>query len=589
METRTSRSLISASLGICGLLAFAFQIATLRAAEVALPLPAVPGKAQKSNKSLPAKQDLPAIPSNTAASARNSLGALPALSSAELGQIIAQHEELGSKRFLVGIARDGSAFRTLRLEPKDWIRAADGTWQAGFNISSGGARGLRSRISIAGTFPQLDVDFHGQTLAPGQRIHWDRDTMVNAAGVWSPVTLGETQFVALRVPGSAPTSLTVTVHAVSHWFTDLKESSAPIGTSASCQEDVACVPNPSVAYLNAVRSTTRLAYVENGQSYVCTGTLLSDGDQSSEAPYILTAAHCIDSAAAAATVVSFWNFEARSCGAKSAGDYVQVTGGARLLHTNATSDVSLLMLNQLSPAGAYFAGWDPNAPQSGESGITLHHPRGDLKKVSVAQLVAGSGGNSTANFSTVAWLSGTTEPGSSGAGLFTLAGGEYRLRGTLLGGTATCGTSGQPQHAANRDLYSRLDTDYPRLKALMLSGPKPLSDYSDVWTSPEETGWLLNIRQTTEQTLLLVWNTYDDEGKPVWYVSFGGSWSSVRRYSGPLYRGTGSAYRQTWKSTQFGLQQIGEMGVEFLADGSGRLVATVQGTQIDRTIARAGF
>lgn len=552
------------------------------------PLPSVPGKAHISTKAFASNAVVPSAPSVAASSERNSLGVLPVLSDAELGQVISRHEEPLGKRHLVGISREGSAFRPLNINAKDWVRAADGSWEAGFNLTSAGARGMRSRLSISGTSPQLSIDFYGQQKQPGQRLHWDRDALVNATGVWSPVTQGETQFVALRTQGLEPPSLTVTVHAVSHWFTDLKESSPATGKSASCHEDVACVPNPSIAYLNAVRSTTRLSYVENGLSYVCTGTLLSDGDQSSEAPYILTAAHCIDSAAAAATVVSFWNFEARSCGAKNAGDFIQVAGGARLLHTNASSDVTLLMLNQLAPAGAYFSGWDPNPPQSGESGISLHHPRGDLKKVSVAQLLANPA-SSTANFTTVAWLSGTTEPGSSGAGLFTLAGNEYRVRGSLLGGTASCGTSGHPQHAANRDLYSRLDSDYPRLKALMLSGPKPLSDYSDMWSSPDEPGWLLNIRQTADQTLLLVWNTYDDEGKPVWYVSLGGQWSSIRRFSGPLYRGTGSAYRQTWKSTQFGLHQVGEMGVEFLADGSARLNATVQGTSISRTITRAGF
>lgn len=548
-------------------------------------LPAVPGKTLTAAKRYAAPGTLPPAPE----SARQSIGALPVLTSAELGQVIAQQQELSTKRFLVGIARDGAPFKTLHIERQAWTRAGDGGWETGFNLSSAGARGLRSRVTISGAFQQLAVDFHGSQPATAQRMHWDSDPLLGAQGTWSPLTLGEKQTIVLRTSAAQPPSLTVTVLGVSHWFTDLKESSAQVGTAASCQEDVTCIPNPSVAYQNAVRSTARLSYVENGQSYVCTGTLLSDGDQSSEAPYILTAAHCIDSATAAATVVSFWNFEARTCGAKSASDYIQVTGGARLLHTNAGSDVTLLMLNQLAPAGAYFAGWDPNPPQAGESGISLHHPRGDLKKVSVAQLLGTSATGGSANFSSVAWLSGTTEPGSSGAGLFTLSGNEYRLRGTLLGGTATCSTSGQPQHAANRDLYSRLDTDYPRLKALMLSGPKPLNDYSDVWTSPEETGWLLNIRQTSDQNLLMVWNTYDEEGKPIWYVSLGGKWASIRRYTGPLYRGTGSAYLQTWKSAQFNLQQVGDIGVEFMADGSARLDATVQGAAISRAIARAGF
>lgn len=583
MDTRKSASRPPTILGMIGLILCFLPTGILGANEIALP--AIPGKSQIGMKREVTPSEIPPAPER----AGPSIGSFPVLSAAELGQAISQKEEFTSKRLLVGIARDGNLLKTLRIDAQSWARSADGSWATSFNLTSSGARGLRSRLTISGAFEQLTVDFHGSPLASGQRMHWDRDPLVNAQGIWSPLTLGDKQIITLRTTAPQPPSLAVTALGVSHWFTDLKESSAQVGMAASCQEDVACVPNPSVAYQNAVRSTARLSYIENGQSYVCTGTLLSDGDQTSESPYILTAAHCIDSAAAAATLVTFWNFEARACGAKSAGEYIQVTGGARLLHTNSNSDVTLLMLNQLAPAGAHFAGWDPNPPQAGDSGISLHHPRGDLKKVSVAQLVGGSATAGASNFSSVAWLSGTTEPGSSGAGLFTLSGNEYRLRGTLLGGTATCSTSGQPQHAANRDLYSRLDADYPRLKTLMLSGPKPLSDYSDVWSSPDETGWLLNIRQTSDQNLLMVWNTYDEEGRPIWYVSLGGKWTSIRRYSGPLYRGTGSAYLQTWKSTQFNLQQVGDMGLEFLADGTARLDATVQGSSIRRAIARASF
>ena len=428
------------------------------------------------------------------------LGALPAASAFELDRITTQRREMDSKRVMVGIARP-AAFKQMILSADHWTRSADSGWETGFHASSLGAKGLRARLIVSGLNQSLSADFHGRKSAPGQRVTLASEPVGNFTAFWTPFTEGETQYITLRSHAdSPPASLAVTMDLISHWPADVKEAVATTGMSATCEEDVACVPNPSAAYLNAIRSTARLSFVENGQSYLCTGTLLSDGDTASEAPYVLTAAHCIDSAATAATLVSFWRFEAPTCGAKNAADYVQVSGGARLLHANSATDVSLLMLNQLAPVGAYFAGWDPNPPSAGESGIALHHPRGDVKKVSVAQLVGATGGSDGAMFTSVAWLAGTTEPGSSGAGLFTLAGSEYRLRGALLGGTASCLTSGQPQNIANRDLFSRLDTDYPRLKSLMLEGPKPLSDYSDVWSAPDETGWILNIRQAADRT-----------------------------------------------------------------------------------------
>ena len=43
-------------------------------------------------------------------------------------------------------------------------------------------------------------------------------------------------------------------------------------------------------------------------------------------PGLYTAAHCIGTQAAAATLNTFWFFDAAACGGKSASDYRQLTG-----------------------------------------------------------------------------------------------------------------------------------------------------------------------------------------------------------------------------------------------------------------------
>jgi len=65
----------------------------------------------------------------------------------------------------------------------------------------------------------------------------------------------------------------------------------------------------------------------------------------------------------------------------------------------------------------------------------------------------------------VGWLSGTTEGGSSGSGLFVRGGdGRYRLHGGLYGGYAACSNSGNLAATQNRDWYSRLDLVFPRIE-----------------------------------------------------------------------------------------------------------------------------
>ena len=55
----------------------------------------------------------------------------------------------------------------------------------------------------------------------------------------------------------------------------------------------------------------RLIYEESDGTYACSGTLLNDTGETFE-PYILTARHCINTAAAAASVSARWFYQTRS-------------------------------------------------------------------------------------------------------------------------------------------------------------------------------------------------------------------------------------------------------------------------------------
>ncbi len=112
------------------------------------------------------------------------------------------------------------------------------------------------------------------------------------------------------------------------------------------------------------------------------------------------------------------------------------------------SDFLLLELNSAVPEAynPYYNGWNRGTP-SGSSGVGIHHPGGDIKKISTYTTGLSS---CTPNVSgeimatNAAWClgwasttngTGVTEGGSSGSPLFDSNG---RIVGTLSGGSSTC-------------------------------------------------------------------------------------------------------------------------------------------------------
>lgn len=191
----------------------------------------------------------------------------------------------------------------------------------------------------------------------------------------------------------------------------------------------------------------------------CTGSLIMTTAKDCE-PYFLTANHCLGNNDAISNPTAnnwsfMWLYESPDCGANvSDGPINMVTNGATIVANNGNpgsieeSDFALLRLNE-NPVDAqfdvYFNGFD--ARNNTFNGVTgIHHPRGDVKKISMENATSPSTNYGTGTVNTngthwhvIDWDSGTTEPGSSGSPLFDNA--NKRIIGDLSGGGAACGNN----------------------------------------------------------------------------------------------------------------------------------------------------
>ena len=506
----------------------------------------------------------------------------PALEHLSLDDVVA-----GEKALAVGMRRDVPPAQG-RLSNLAWSPATGGGFAVRLRVASPGALALRVLLRFDATAGPREVRVASAVgAAPIQRANRDQwaSAMARDGGWWTPLTDGESQDIELWSDAPVAPRGAVEVVAVSH--TDASPAAGfkagGVGAAQGCHEDVACVAaiNPAVA--QAARAVMKIAYVRNGMGYVCTGTLLNDG-ASREVPYIYTAAHCIDSQAVAATVNTFWYFEAAQCGVATPGQYQQLSGGATLLYADTASDVALLRLADRAPAGAWFAGWDASPATAGLSVVALHHPMGDLKKLSIGDVMPDADARSL----TTGWRVGATEPGSSGSGLFTVSGNEYLLRGGLKGGSASCSTSGNLGDPSNRDEYSRIDLALPALLPWLGGAVAPIEDFGGLWYDADEPGWGVSVVQSPQGKAFVTWYTYDAEGAPRWFVAPDVAWTSTAALSATLYRGRGSAYDRTYEPSRFALQPAGALQLTF---GRGTAVAriTLDGRTIEKALVRMQF
>ena len=230
----------------------------------------------------------------------------------------------------------------------------------------------------------------------------------------------------------------------------------------NCEVDASCFGDPEK---NAV---ARIVFNNNGPR-VCTGTLLNNLAQD-ETPYFLTANHCVDSQAIAQTVEAYWFYQTTSCNSGVLRNWVHTGPGANLLATQGSNDFSFMRLQNSAPGGAFFSGWTSTAQSAGTPVFGLHHPDGYVPPSVPSYLRRSTGSITNTNFNClglvngydIGWTSGSTEPGSSGSGLFT-------SNGHYLVGVLSCGPL--PPTCNNPDAgYSKFANFYPQIRQYIYSG-----------------------------------------------------------------------------------------------------------------------
>ena len=373
----------------------------------------------------------------------------------------------------VGMGREMPALeRLVRGSELTWLALPDGGEAARVDVRSPGAAGVRLALLMAPTDPDVTVRFMGSP-APSRIFGPYAANRIAAVAeregaFWTPVLEGESGSIEIHAPaGVNVDGINLTLLRISHLAVAgeglrhiTEKNVRDIGLAGPCEVDVACVAGSSPALLNTAKSVAKMLFTdESGATLECTGTLLNDSVASFN-PYFFSASHCLNSQTAASTLNTYWFFDAAQCNSKALPSYVLLTGGAMLLGRSEDYDWALVRLREAPPAGAQFSGWRADPVGAGELANTMHHPEGDLKKLSQGQTQGYRTFDDGSTFAQIRWSQGSTEPGSSGAGLFTYnqARGFYELRGGLFGGEASCSDQ------AGIDIFSRLDKALPVMR-----------------------------------------------------------------------------------------------------------------------------
>ena len=511
--------------------------------------------------------------------------------------------ESRQRRLTVGIAR-AAASESLAAPSFEW-KAVPGGRAAQVAVTSPEAGSMRLAIDLAGVPAEVEMVFFG-SHDPARL-----EGPVKAGSIadrfqpwWSPLTEGETQTVEFFVPsGVEAARLPIAVVGASHVFTTPSSRFAKrlqdIGDAGTCNVDVPCSTLASNSgFRSAADSVAQMVFNDAGFTVLCTGTLLADGNAATQTPWLYGANHCFENEdppyktaaqmqAVANTLTTIWGFEAAACNSTTPrSGWTQLGGGAAFIYNNAASDVLFLRLNNAPPAGAFYSGWDANTLTAGMGLVTLHHPQGDLKKVSqgsVLRFSAPGVAGSNASYTEARWTSGTTEIGSSGAGIWTASAGQYHFRGGLWGGSASCTA------LSGTDYFSRFDQAYPSLAAYLGSAPAPTNDYTDLWWNPGESGWGLNLVQHASRVIFGVWYTYETDGTRTWYVMPSGSWTSSSTYTGPLFTTGGPPFNAPFDPNQVEMRQVGTATLTFSSANNGTFAYSVDGVSGTKSITRQPF
>lgn len=238
----------------------------------------------------------------------------------------------------------------------------------------------------------------------------------------------------------------------------------------------------------------------DNKTYLCSGTLINNTNNDKK-PYILTAYHCFENMSEEEIKQTefFFEYESPICDENILPTYKYHKGADVMVLNpiNDGSDGALLKLTGSIPNewDVYFNGWDRvNQANSITGGSVIHHPLGDVKKITLYSKSPVSGKWSENAPDGTHWIvrysNGVTKGGSSGSPMFNSNG---LLIGTLTGGDSSCD---KPTYADQFGKFWYHWNQYPNNDLHMSKYLDPLN------TNPEILPGLYNNENAVRELLL---------------------------------------------------------------------------------------
>lgn len=372
-----------------------------------------------------------------------------------------------------GVQKSGSIYTLpspIIAKQLHWERV-NGGYVARIHVTSNQAKRLRYHVVF--DQPILSIKFRmkgNMDTTPLEPVDY---TAVQGNDIWLPTTNGRDADLEIFVDESvSPDTTLFSIDAINVIVVDNNSKMTPksAGYAEHPENDIVCAAKSTnyPAIQKAANATAKLNFIQAGDSYMCTGTLLAD-KTGSKTPWFATAGHCLGSQAIADTASFEWFYQATSCKGKTTDSrYKQTSGGAKLLWTDLAIDGSLLKLNAQPPNGVDFMGWDDTRLKVDETVVGIHHPQGDHTMISVGGVAALAYPLKNQNglerlLNVVLYETGGVEGGSSGSGVFTSTNNNLYWRGNLSMG----GTGSDYQVAA----YSDFNKFYPHIKQWLSGEP----------------------------------------------------------------------------------------------------------------------
>jgi len=243
-------------------------------------------------------------------------------------------------------------------------------------------------------------------------------------------------------------SIFISEVAYAYRYINFEDYGREVNISLPCMINVACEEGDG--WEDQSRGVARISIKIGYYYYWCSGSLINT-TENDRTPYFLTAEHCGEGASASDRNqwIFYFNYQASTCGGNYGPSSNSVTGCTLKAKDPLTTgfdgpDFELIKLNSTPPISynVYYNGWNrTNVPA--DSGVCLHHPAGDIKKVSTYHyMISSTWWNGTPSHWRVIWSETANglsimEGGSSGSAIFDQDG---LIMGDLSGGytTNTC-------------------------------------------------------------------------------------------------------------------------------------------------------